>query len=434
MKKLFDYKQIGIATWLIYLVILCFFLTLILFLLKSQSNSLFFTISIIKGNQIIGGDSWNPIINALTHFKNNPDQSIYGDIFFKMGQKFQYPLSSLLIFDLPERLFGIPYNKTVSSLNTFSFLSLFIMGFINAKILITVLNLHQFEEYNLVYKSKPIVIYFTSFLLTFLFYPLFKSYVLGQIQTILTLLTALSILSWLKGNKYVSGLLFGLVCLVKPQIALVLFWALVRKEWKLAISWILIVAVFLGVSVYFYGFYNNLEYLKVLSHLSHHGEAFYANQSVNGLMNRLLFNGSNLDWDGKFPPYSSTVYYVTLLSSIVIMLTGILWNYRKKPTSILELCIIIITTTIASPIAWEHHYGIFLTILIAVLPFIVQYENYRFIILYFLAYIFISQYLGFFKVFANSYLNLLQSYLFFGALTIFAMLLYISHKGRNNNL
>ena len=43
-----------------------------------------------------------------------------------------------------------------------------------------------------------------------------------------------------------------------------------------------------GLSLFRYGLHNNLAYLDVLSFLSKHGESFFANNSVNGILNGYL--------------------------------------------------------------------------------------------------------------------------------------------------
>ena len=86
-----------------------------------------------------------------------------------------------------------------------------------------------------------------------------------------------------------------------------MLWALLRREWRFAFACVATGLVGLIGSIAVFGWANHLDYLRVLSHLAERGEAYYPNQSVNGLLNRLMSIGepelySNLDWgDGALP-------------------------------------------------------------------------------------------------------------------------------------
>ncbi len=376
-----------------------------------------------------GTDSWKPMIDALTLIKTTPNQPVY-DILFQQGIKFQYPLSSLLIFDLPERILGISYIQISFLLDRISAICVPVFGFISAKILIGTLRKNEIQQISFRSKFEIRLTYVLVLVLTFLFYPILRSYSLGQIQTILTVLTALAMLCWQQDKKILVGLIFGLICVIKPQLGLILVWGAFRKQWKMVLSGLFVIGTFSLISIAFYGFDNNLQYLNVLSFLSRHGEAYYANQSINGLLNRFLFNGDNLTWDGTFPDYNPTVHIITLITSLLLILGGLLWRYKNRKPNIIELCIMILCTTIASPIAWEHHYAILFPIFLLMSPYVyIFYANNKGkIILFAIAYLLTSQYFEFVKIFAETKLNIVQSYLFFGACIILYFLFDISKK------
>lgn len=421
-------KGIKITYWLLIILGLSFIFSLCLFLLNSKSNQIYYVQSFIVNHEPVGNDSWNPMIEASEHLKKHPEKLVYEELFFKNGVKFQYPLSSLLIYDIPNRLFGIPYSKVTSILNNLSLLSVFLIGIISANLLIGTVERNKFSNLKCTSKIEIFCVYLLIFMLTILFYPIMRSYILGQIQTILTCLVSLAILCWYYDRKRIVGILIGIVCLIKPQLGLIFIWAIIRKQWSLLISGLITVAVFLIISIAFYGFSNSIQYLEVLSFLSRHGEAYYANHSINGLMNRLSFNGENLVWDGGFPPYSSIVYVFTLISSLVFMLLGLLWKYRSKNPGVLDFCIIILCTTIASPISWEHHYGVLFPIIWILFPLMLSFFEVKKWLFFFICYILVSQYLGFVKYFADTSFNFIQSYLLFGAIGFLAFLLILSKK------
>ncbi len=277
----------------------------------------------------------------------------------------------------------------------FSWFCIFLIALISARILIDLLkNQQQFISFRVSPGLETITVYLLVCMLTTLYYPIVISYNLGQIQTILTLLGVLSMYCWTLDKKYLVGLLIGIICLIKPQLVMILVWAVVRKQWRMVMAAIAVILPFLFISLWHYGLRNHLEYLSLLSFLSHHGEGYYLNQSMNGLMNRILLNGNNVHWSYGFPPYSSLVY----------------------------------TVTMASPIAWKHHYGILLTIFILLLPFAVYYyQNKKWVLLILIfAFTLSAQLIEFVRAFADSMLNILQSYMFFGACIILAFLYRIS--------
>jgi len=424
------FKTSGITRWFLYIVVLGITVALFLMFLKSKTFLRFYLTTLIAGNQHLDhGDSWTAMMHGLNYLRLHPGGPVYDDV-FATGIKFQYPLSSLLIFDLPQRFFKCSYIQIIVFLDFISRLAIFCTAFVSARILTVAMKQSRFEKLRTGAVSETVFLYILTIILTLTFYPLLWSYYLGQIQTILTFLAALSILCWLCNKKALTGVLIGLICVVKPQLALLFIWGIIRRQWSMVISGTIVVTFFLLISISLYGFHNNFDYLRILSFLSHHGESYFQNQSMNGLMNRLTFNGLNLTVDGTFPPYSPIVYVTTVISSLVLMLAGLLWNYKHKNPGVIDFCIIIVCTTMGSPIAWTHHYGILLPIFVLLSPFAIHFYADRKWILLILAgaYILISQYFEIFNNFADTRLNVLQSYVFFGACIILFFLFDISRK------
>jgi len=57
-----------------------------------------------------------------------------------------------------------------------------------------------------------------------------------------------------------------------------------------------------------FGVQNNLDYFSVLSYLSRHGEALWANQSVNGIL-IACSHGDPMSWNPTvYPPYRASIY------------------------------------------------------------------------------------------------------------------------------
>jgi hypothetical protein len=62
--------------------------------------------------------------------------------------------------------------------------------------------------------------------------------------------------------------------------------------------------------------------------------------------------------------FTPLVYYGTLATSILILGAALLRRRRANdPGRVLDFCTMVLSLTIASPIAWEHHYGVLLPIM-----------------------------------------------------------------------
>ncbi|MCX2478887.1 glycosyltransferase family 87 protein [Pedobacter sp. MC2016-15] len=421
-------KTINLIQWLSYVLILCTVCSLTLVFSHSWPNGLSMTKLFLLDGTPYNADSWGPMISALKYIKGNLGDDVYDALFLK-GVKFQYPLTSLLLFDLPSKFTGLSYDQLIVLFNLISRISVFGTALLTAHLLLQVLKRAkglpaQVKPYN------PVVLYGLVMLLTLMFYPLIQSYLLGQIQTLLTFLTTLAILCWLQNRKVAVGIIIGFICLIKPQLGLLLVWALLRREWKMFIPAAVVVSIFGAISLAMYGFKLNFEYFSVLSYLSHHGESYYVNQSVNGLMNRITFNGANLEWDQKFPAYSPLVYYVTLVSSLAFIGYGLFAGIKNRKPHVIEFCLAIMCITMASPIAWEHHYAILLPIFVVMSPFVCYYyqNSRKSLLLLAFGFLLITEYFEFVKVTADTPFNFLQSYLFFGACIMLYYLAAVAKK------
>jgi hypothetical protein len=150
------------------------------------------------------------------------------------------------------------------------------------------------------------------------------------------------------------------------------------------------------------------------------GESYYPNQSVNGLVNRMLFIGNNLDWRAHdYPPFHPAC---TLRPSSPRSLcsarrcSGV--GARPIAGGVTDLMILLLSTTMASSIAWEHHYGIMLPMFALVTPALLRLRPCgRWTLgLLVVAYELVSLRLSITNVAAATHWNFLQSYVLAGAL------------------
>jgi len=258
-------------------------------------------------------------------------------------------------------------------------------------------------------------------------YPAIKAYTIGQLQSYINALFALALVAWWRDKRATAGVFIGIACLLKPQLGVFLIWALIRREWTFAAALSITVGLGESISLAMYGWENHASYLKALSFLAQRGEGFYPNNSINGLLNRLLFNGNNVNWSGKeFPPYHPIVYWGTLLSSAALIGWALRPRRRKDALpNTYDFAFMGLAATMASPIAWEHHYGILLPIVALAVPRLLVDQSWRRATL---PAVCIAYLLGSHLIIATNrfadvpVLNLAQSYLLFSALVFLTMI------------
>lgn len=371
-------------------------------------------------------DSWMPMMRAIEHLRADNSVPVYQALFFGEQIKFQYPISSLVVLDMIQRFGRLHWETVYSLLNRVSWYSVWLAAFVSWRLFLGAHARVRGESgVSGASSADELHLLWPCLALTVLFYPLVKSFNLGQIQTAMALLAAAALLAWQSDRKVLAGLCIGVCCAVKPQWAIILVWGALRREWAMVAAAGAAAAVFVLSSAALYGAHHYVDYLSVLSYLSQHGEAYYPNQSVNGLLNRLTFNGQSLVFDvNGFPDYHPVVYAGSLAASAAILAIA-LWPCRSSRTEVCDLAAIMLAATMASPIAWEHHYAILLPIFALLAPLAAAEKplgrwTIPALVLMFLT---ASQLLAPTNRLAGTVLNVAQSYLFFAAALTFAVLL-----------
>lgn len=379
-----------------------------------------------------GDDSWDPSAAALAHIRAGAAAPLYAEVFFKRGIRYQYPPSALFALAAmqwiaPTRALvdDVRYAGPRPTINDFAgWLFLLLTAAATAALLEIGLRRRGMPRGGAAMFALRLA---AVFALALTFYPVVKAFTLGQIQTWVNGAFAAALLCWITGRKAGAGALVGFICLIKPHYGLLLLWAALRREWRFVHACAAAVAAGLAASVAVLGWENHVDYLRVLSFLSERGESYYPNQSVNGLLNRLMSIAdprqyNNVFWrEAHFPPFTPLVYAGTLASSILILGAALARRRRENdPGRTLDFCTMIVSLTIASPIAWEHHYGVLLPVM-AVLFARLLGDRARLAWLA-LAYVLAANLFLAANALAPTALNVAQSYLFAAALVVLALL------------
>jgi hypothetical protein len=208
------------------------------------------------------------------------------------------------------------------------------------------------------------------FVLALFFYPVLKGFALGQVQVWIGAAFAAAFWCWLTGRGALAGALLAVCAMIKPQLALMFVLGLLRADWPLCAGFLVTGLAGVGLSLLYFRPSDYVGYLRVLSQVSRYGEAYYPNQSVNGLLHRLLFNGDSTRWPRHgYAPYHPVVYAGTVISTLCFIAAS-LW-VRPRPRGIgrgADFALAALVSTMASPVAWEHHYGVLAPIFAFLLP------------------------------------------------------------------
>jgi alpha-1,2-mannosyltransferase len=260
-------------------------------------------------------------------------------------------------------------------------------------------------------------------------YPLLKGFGLGNAQTYLSFGFAVLILLWTLGHERSSGVLACAMTCVKPQFALILIWMLIRKRWNAAIAFLVTGLVLFAISVAVFGLHNNLDFLKVLSSLSHKAQSHYGNQSMFGTVNRMIFNGENLGYTPYvYTPYIPWVYRLTVATAIILLALALFFPWGKLKGSTADLSAIGLVSVASSPMAWEHHYGIVLAIFAWLWFSYGEFQSARPWLTGLAFFLTCNELSGFNFLWHYRGWNLLQSYIYLGALLLLGILMTLARR------
>jgi hypothetical protein len=365
-------------------------------------------------------DSWLPMMKSLDYFRDNPTKPIY---FAPLYDTLIYSLVSELPLLLLRKL-GVSDPLMLRLLAIGSFLA--VMGIIASALLMGKRLLAR-RGASLQWPAMVAVALAVLFC-----YPVLKGFSLGNAQTYLSCGFAVLLMLWTEGHERSSGILSCALTCVKPQFALVLIWMLIRKRWNAAVAFLVTGVVLFAISTAVFGLHNNLDYLKVLSSLSHKAQSHYGNQSMFGTVNRMIFNGENLGYTPYvYTPYIPWVYKLTVTTALALLALALFFPWGKLKGSTADLAAIGIVSVASSPMAWEHHYGIVLGIF-AWLWFGYGAGQQKRPWLTGLAFFLTCNELSGFNFLYNHVgWNLLQSYIYIGALLLMGILMTLARRVTN---
>lgn len=393
-------------------------------------------------------DSWKPMRTALFFVDEPRQKPLYTVVYFDNNVRFQYPPSSLLVL---EALRLLPIEAPIGDdvLNDISWWSVWLLAGVVARIFYLARRRYATSPAS---RADEFLFIALALFVTLTFYPVVRGYYLGQIQVWIDLLVAAVVWAWLEGRRTAAGVLVSLICVVKPTLALVVIWGVLRRHWDFALGFAVPMSIFALISLGMYGWENHVDYLRVLSYISQHGEIFHPNQSMNGLLHRLIGNGNSAEWSRDvLMTYNPWVHAGTLASSVALLGLGLGFGHvrrrrssadsgvgsdEEQPTMAdrhdpFDLAIVILCSTLAAPTVWTHHYGVTLPLFALAFPAVLSLPapaRRHHLIALAVAFVFISNNFRALNRLAETPLNFLQSYVFFAGLLFLALLCLVKRR------
>ncbi len=333
---------------------------------------------IIAGNDGSWDDSWGPMYYAAWVRLFEPDSDLYQTVFFGDTIKFQYPPISLLPI-MPFVAANVEEEVFFYYMGYLAIAAVLISGYVIYRIILAASALFYGTGFS--NKGWNVFAFGLSLVGTLTYYPIVFGIYLGQVQVFLNMIVCFAMWALVVDRKTIAGVLIASAALIKPQFLLFLVWSLLRRHHGFTRG---MIAVFVPagiISLYVFGWQAHVDYASVISFIGRHGEVYWPNQSMNGLLNRLLSGMDPMVFStADFAPYNRIVYIGTLASTAALIFIALFFIYfsrgrsaaenkslQSKRSEVLDFSVMIVVSTIASPIAWEHHYGALWPVIIVAL-------------------------------------------------------------------
>ena len=370
----------------------------------------------VEGRQ--GGDSWRPGFTALDvaetlHLRS---RGLYEKVFFqaKVPHKgFQYPPTAILPFRAARAAAGVDAFALLAFLNWLSI----------PLLILATLSLVRSDSPRSWREEVGVVL--IVIVAALLFYPAMRAYRNGQMQAWINALFALGLAFHARNQKALSGVCLALAAMIKPQLGLFALWGLIRRERAMVTAFAVVLGTGGLLTLAWLGIAPFVDYLDVLRYIAARGETFYPNQSVNGFMNRMVGNGSSVDFGEAMPEPHALVGAATGLTSLLFLALALIGARKSqdKGAAPFEFALMGLVATLASPIAWEHHYGVLLPALALLFGAFVRGElRGKALALAAVAWVLCANSWEAANVFADTPLRFLQSSLLFGVFCLAAAL------------
>lgn len=385
---------------------------------------------VVTHQQQIEGDSWHHMIPLYQQASTDDGATVYTEVFFDRQIMATYPPTALLVFPPLEAL-GIDDHGWPRALFAISCVSL--LAFIVALDGIVRAGLTQVAGLpQHIRLADRVVIFASCAIASVTYFPLMESLLDGQAQLWISALIALGVWHWVAGHKAWAGVFIALAATFKPHYGLFLVWGILRRQWSFVAALGGTCGAALALAVSQFGLACHLNYLDVWRFMVRHGEASHAwnNQSLSGTLHWLYGIEKAPGLEHWWPPYHAGIHTASLAFGAAILLAALWIPARGRAAGdALDLATMAISITLASPIAWRHHYGVLLPLFALCYTRLVAANEFqgRHLLLLAGSYLAMRTAWHFPEAFEASYLEILNATMFLGGLLLLAQM-YTMHR------
>ncbi|MDI6783208.1 MAG: glycosyltransferase family 87 protein [bacterium] len=217
--------------------------------------------------------------------------------------------------------------------------------------------------------TDKLIYYISALILTFNFYPLYRTLTAGQLNLLILFLISLTWFLFARKKSVGAGIFLGIATLIKLFPGLLLLFFLWKKEYKVAVSAVATIAILVLISLAIQGVQPYQDYGTLLTQMSY-GQSVWsefqqrfdvepANQSFHALVARLFIPNPVTEPLLDLPQLARMI---SLFFSIIILLLTFYFTYNKKkneqqsiPFLQLEYSFFLLSALLIPNLLWDHY-------------------------------------------------------------------------------
>jgi hypothetical protein len=190
--------------------------------------------------------------------------------------------------------------------------------------------------------------------------PLYYSLRLGNTTHMLLAPLAGTMLMLAAGRDVRAGCIFGLLSIVKPPLALMLPYLVIRARLRAAAAMAGTIFATVLASVAWFGSSIHLTFWRdIVVGFGRAPIAAYNAQSLSGAVAHLLFPGHLRDFEPLLPTTTFVLLRWSVTLSLVLVVVATCWRAGmpgRKDAVLIELSMIVTLALLVAPISWTHYF------------------------------------------------------------------------------
>jgi len=238
---------------------------------------------------------------------------------------------------------------------------------------------------------------------------------MGQINNLILFLFVVSIYFLEKKKKYLSAFFLASSLAIKFFPLFLPLYLLLKKKWKILISAAIIVSSFYIVAFILDPKINFYFYKNILPTFLASWKTDYYNQSLSGFISRNVVENNTRD----------ILRYMFSIIFVVVSFFAIFKTLKNNKLIRMHLGLLVSLNLIVSNFSWQHHFVVMVFPFLVTLFYIQKMKNnLKFLLTILISYLLIS----FNLKNPNAVLILLQSHVFYGAVLLWFLQVYLIWK------